>query len=351
MAKHKKIIWVLCGVLAVVAAAVIFLWVKFGQRSTRYQCTNYAMGTYIQQTVYGKKAQSAAAAAAKSIGVLEDRISWRIDGSDVAKLNAAAGNDWISIQPETTKLLKMSLDVAKESDGAFDPTILPVSSLWDFGGNNQHLPTKAEIEKFLKFVQYSDLRIDESGNTASLRNHGMGVDLGASGKGAACDNAIAADKSSGADCGIFAVGGSVGTFGNKSDGSAWSIAVRDPTSSESSAASMGEISLTSGYVSTSGTYEKNFKENGTLYHHLLNAKTGYPENNGLVSVTIVVNNGALSDALSTACFLLGREKSEPLLKKYSAGAIFIDSSNRVYVTDNLRSKFTISNSKFVLQKG
>ena len=148
MAKHKKVIWSLCGVLAVVAAAVIFLWVKFGQRSTRYQCTNYAMGTYIQQTVYGKKAQSAAAAAAKSIGVLEDRISWRIDGSDVAKLNAAAGNDWISIQPETTKLLKMSLDVAKESDGAFDPTILPVSSLWDFGGNNQHLPTKAEIEKF-----------------------------------------------------------------------------------------------------------------------------------------------------------------------------------------------------------
>lgn len=349
MHKHKKIVLIFYAVLLLLAASVIFLWVRFGQRASRYQCTNYAMGTYIQQTVYGKKAKTAAAAAAKSISSLENLISWRIDSSDVARLNENAGSKWISIDAKTSNLLKLSLDVAKDSGGAFEPTILPLSSLWDFGGSNQHVPSQSELKKYLPYVNYKNLHLNLSDHTASLKNHYMGIDLGGIGKGAACDEAIAAYKSSGADCGIIAVGGSIGIFGKKDDGSAWSIAVRDPASSESDASAMGEINLSSGYVSTSGTYEKCFKQNGILYHHLLNPKTGNPENNGLVSVTITADSGALSDALSTACFILGKEKSQPLLKKYNAGAIFIDSHNRVSVTDNLKNKFTISNSKYVLQ--
>ena len=349
MKKHKKIIVYCCVAAALLISIAGLLWKKYGQRSTRYQCTNFAMGTYIQQTVYGKNATAAASAAAKRIGELDSTISWRTDGSDIARINKAAGTGWVSIQPETASILKLSLDVAKETDGAFDPTILPISSMWDFGGNNQHVPSKANIQKFLKYVDYKDLRIDTSKNTASLRNHYMGIDLGAVGKGAACTDAVDAYRSTGAECGIIAVGGSIGMFGHKADGSPWDVAVRDPTVTDQNAAAMGELSLTSGYVSTSGTYELCFKQNGTLYHHLLNAKTGYPENNGLTSVTIVVNDGALSDALSTACFLLGREKSAPLLKKYNADAIFIDNNKHVYVTANLKDKFTITNSKFVLQ--
>ena len=350
MKKHRKLIVTLLAVLFILAAVVIFLWHRYGQRAESYQCTNYAMGTYIQQTVYGKNAKTAAAAAAKRINALENEISWRIDGSDINRLNKAAGTDWISIQPETAKMLKMSLDIAQKSGGAFDPTVLPISSMWDFGGSNQHVPAKADIQKFLKDIDYKNLRVNTGNNTASLRNHLMGIDLGAVGKGAACDSAIAAYRSAGADYGIVAAGGSIGVLGHKADGSPWSIAIRDPTTTDSNAAEMGEISLTSGYVSTSGTYEKCFKQNGILYHHLLNAKTGYPENNGLISVTVVVNNGAVSDALSTACFLLGREKSVSLLKAYNAEAIFIDSKNNVYVSDGLKSKFNITNSKFI-QKG
>lgn len=349
MGKHKKVIAFLFSVLLILATTVVFLWIRFGQRANRYQCTNYAMDTYIQQTVYGKKAQSAAAAAAKSISSLEDLISWQIDGSDVARLNLAAGTDWITINPKTTQLLKLSLEVAAESDGALDPTILPISSLWDFSGNNQHVPSKSELEKYLPFVNYKNLHINAANNTASLRDHFMGIDLDNIEKGAACDESVAAYKSSGAECGIISVGDSIGTFGKKEDGTNWSIAVRDPASSETDAVAMGEISLTTGFVSTSGTYQKNFKQNGILYHYLLNSKTGYPQNNGLVSVTVTADNGALSDALSTACFILGREKSEILLKKYNAGAIFIDNNNHVYVTNNLKNSFKITNSKYILQ--
>lgn len=348
MDKNKKIVLTLSALLAVILVCLVSIWVRYGKRVKSYECTNYAMGTYVQQTVYGKNAQAAATAAAKKIGELENLISWRITDSDIFKLNQASGSDWVKLDARTIALLQKSLDVAKKSDGALEPTILPISSLWDFGGTNQHVPSPDDIKKYIKYVDYNNLRIDETNSTASLKYHYMAVDLGAVGKGAACDEAVAAYRQAGADCGIVAVGGSVGVFGAKADKSAWHIAVRDPRSSETQSASMGTIDLASGFVSTSGTYEKTFTENGVTYHHLLNPKTGYPENNGLISVTVVCDNGALSDALSTACFVLGKEKGTTLLKEYNAAGIFIDTNNRVFVTDNIGNSFKILNEQYNL---
>jgi FAD:protein FMN transferase len=348
MSRNKKLVILLSTVLAVIVISLIFIWMKFGQKLQSYECTNYAMGTYIQQTVYGGKRVEAATAAAKSVGALEDLISWRIDDSDIANLNKAAGTDWIKLDSKTIAILQKSLDVAKKSDGALDITILPISSMWDFGGTNQRVPSADEIKKYIQYVNYNNLRIDQASSTASLKFHYMAVDLGAVGKGAACDEAIAAYKSAGADCGIIAVGGSVGVYGTKSDKSPWHIAVRDPDSKDDQTVAMGTIDLTSGFISTSGSYEKTFTENGVIYHHLLNPKTGYPENNGLVSTTVVCDNGALSDALSTACFILGKEKGEALLKEYNAGGIFIDKNNKVYVTENLKNTFKIAKERYTL---
>lgn len=349
MKKQKKIVLILTAILLLLTAAIIFLWNRFGQRAERYQCTNSAMGTDIQQTVYGKDAKAAATAAAQNIGELENLISWQADDSDADRINQAAGTDWVSVNAKTMNLLQTCLRVASDSDGAFDPTILPVASLWDFGGSNQHVPAQTDIQKYLKYVGFQNLRINAAENTVSLRNHYMGIDLDSVEKGAACDEAVAAYKSSGADCGIIAAGASVGTYGTKADGSAWSIAVRDPASSSDDAAAMGEISLSSGFVSTVGTYQNSFKKNGVLYYPLLNPRTGCPQNDGLASVTVVSGNGALSDALANACFVLGREKSISLLNEYSAQAIFIDNSNRVFVTESLKMKFTVTNKIYSLQ--
>ena len=351
MKKDKKLAYLLFAVLIAVIAVLAGIFMKSTQKPQSYECTNYAMGTYVQQTVYGKNAQQAAKAAAQKIGELENLISWRLSDSDISKLNQASGSDWISIDSRTAAILQKSLDVAEKSNGALDPTILPISSLWDFGGENQHLPSKEEIQKYLKYVNYHDLRVNMQESTASLKMHYMAVDLGAVGKGAACDEAVTAYKQAGADSGIIAVGGSIGVFGTKEDGTPWNIAVRDPHSTEAQSTSLGAIDLRSGYVSTSGTYEKHFTKDGVTYHHLLNPKTGYPENNGLVSVTVVCDNGALSDALSTACFVLGREKGTELLKKYNAGGIFITTDNKVYVTQNMESTFKLSDQKYSLVKG
>lgn len=350
MSKNKRAVVLLSAVLAVIIIILIAIWSNLGPKLQSYECTNYAMGTYVQQTVYGSKRVEAAAAAAKSVGALEDLISWRIGDSDITKLNQAAGSDWTKLDAKTIAILETSLDVAEKSGGAFEPTILPVAALWDFGGENQQVPSPNDIKKYLQFVNYKNLRIDKTESTASLKLHYMAVDLGAIGEGAACDEAVAAYRSAGAASGIIAVGNSVGVYGVKPGNSPWQIAVRDPGSTETKSTSMGEIELTSGFVSTSGPYEKSFTKDGVTYHHLLNPKTGYPENNGLVSVTVVCSNGALSDALSTACFILGQEKGTALLKQYNAEGIFINKSNRVYVTKNLRSSFKIANSHYTLSE-
>lgn len=340
---RKRVLWlsmVFAGIIVVLAV----VWIKYGYRTTRFEATNYAMGTYIQQTVYGRNAEQGASDAAASIGNLENLISWRVEDSDIANLNDEAGSHWITIDPLTADLLELSLDIAEKSDGAFDPTILPISMLWDFGGDNQHVPSSEDLERFLPYVNYEDLRVNTEECTASLKYHYMGIDLGSLGKGAAADEAVAAYQEAGVEAAVVAVGGSVGVYGEKKDGSLWSIAVRDPKS-ENSGEALGTLEIASGFVSTSGSYEKTFEEDGVIYHHLLNPKTGMPENNGLISVTVTHTRGAVSDALSTACFILGEEKGLQLLEEYDAGGIFIREDGTVVVTENLKDSFRLESTE------
>lgn len=313
-----------------------------------FTSTEYAMGSYVQQTAYGRMGEDAVSEAANAVQRLENQISWRVEDSDVARLNAAAGTDWIAVEQQTAELLSTALDVAEQSEGAYDPTILPVSSLWDFGGENQHLPDPEEIAEYRAYVDYHNLRVDEGASEASLKIHGAAIDLGGIGKGAACDAAVQAYQEAGAKAGIVAVGGSIGLYGEKPDGSLWRLAVRDPKSGGGKAEEMGILDLASGFVSTSGSYEKMFTENGMTYHHILDPKTGYPSESGLVSVTVVSNSGALSDALATAVFVLGAEKGMELLESYGAGGILIAQDDRVQVSDSLKDAFQLTSDTYTL---
>lgn len=356
MTKSQKrpVSWIhisLVVVLLAVVGVIIWLFAGSGPKNEAYESTTLAMGTYIQQTIYGSNGQQAATDAAKAVTDLESLISWRKEDSDVAKLNANAGADWITVSGDTLSLLEQCLDVAARSDGAYDPTILPVSSLWDFGGENQHLPEAGEIKRFSSYVDYQNLRLDREAGTASLKNSLHALDLGGAGKGAACDAAVKSYQDSGVSCGIVSVGGSIGVYGQKPDRSDWRIAIRNPfqTLSGEENASMGTLDLSGGFVSTSGLYEKYFEQDGKLYHHILDPRTGYPVENDLVSVTVACDSGALSDMLSTACFVLGREQSAPLLEHYGAQAVFIDKDKNVFVTSNLRDRLAITSDGYTLK--
>lgn len=305
---------------------------------TPAEIVTYAMGSYVQQTVYGGDGDAIAARAANAVQALENEISWRAVGGDIQRLNEHAGNDWIELSAETVELLALAQEVCEKSGGAFDVTVAPLTHLWDFDDAKNEVPDAAEIEERLRYVGGEFLRLDLKNNTASLKNTGNAVDLGGLGKGAACDAALEVYEAEGAKAAVIAVGGSIGVYGTKPAGGSWNIAVRDPNGEGSA----GVFSIDSGFVSTSGSYEKCFEKDGVLYHHLLDPHTGMPARTGLRSVTVWSESGALSDMLSTACFVLGEKDGAALLEAFGAEGIFIREDGGVAVTDGIEDRFRLT---------
>jgi thiamine biosynthesis lipoprotein len=223
-------------------------------------------------------------------------------------------------------------DIRYDSAGRFDVRIGALSDLWNIKGymtaeDGPHIPVPAQIE--------------------AVKDDRSVLDLGSVGKGIYLDLAYDILSDSEASAAVISAGGSVLIYGQKPDGSDFKVAIRNPFS-ESSGDSFATIILSgTHFISTSGSYERYFEYNGEIYHHIIDPASGYPawtyddimnsdyvspefRSNPItipesipVSVTIISDSGFLSDALSTACFVLGPEQGIPLAEKYSSEAIFI----------------------------
>lgn len=151
------------------------LWLNLRAGGSGTTLTTYAMGSYIQQTVYGAGAEEAAQQASSAVTELENLISWRVEDSDIATLNQEAGGEFQDIDPQTWDILNTALQVCQASGGAFDITIAPISWLWDFD-DEPHLPQASTIESLLPAVDYTQLSLQEDG-TAALRSSSSALDL------------------------------------------------------------------------------------------------------------------------------------------------------------------------------
>ena len=349
-----------------------------------YSKTDFVMSTVFSEKIYGTK--DVTQDIKEELDKLEkDQLSWREDHSVVSKINADAQKGIkTKLDSDMTSWVEDSLELAKRSNGAFDPTIGRLTRLWNIEGDNPKVPSKQEIKNTLEDTGYTKIHLEkvESQNTANTKknvdkdikdntaknketsedtskntntNESVSsiyigdkctLDLGAVGKGIACD--VVQDylkKQKEVSGAVIAVGGSILLYGSKADGSDWNVAVQNPRGQDGEA--MGVLSLSgTTNVSTSGDYEKYFMQDGKRYHHILDPSTGYPADSGLISVTIVSDSGLLSDGLSTACFVLGKEKGEKLLETYGAEGVFIDQNKKVTVTKGLKDKFTILNKEY-----
>lgn len=138
--------------------------------------------------------------------------------------------------------------------------------------------------------------------------------------------------------GVISVGGSILVYGAKPDGSSWKVAIVNPADT---ASAIGYMSLKGTWcVSTSGDYERYAMVDGIRYHHILNPATGYPADSGVRSVTVLSDSGLLSDALSTACFVLGIEEGMELAEKYGAEALFVDTKGNIVMSPGMEECFT-----------
>ena len=292
---------------------------------------SYAMGSAVTQKIYGGD-ENTASEALCAVNALDSLISYRNESSEVFRLNSGKTSD----NEKIADLVGKSLALSEETDGVYDITVLPLVKIWGFDGDadDYRLPTEEEIKECTEKIGYGNIVMSDS--SVKLDN-GVKIDLSAVGKGEACEEAVNVYKSKNVTGAIVTVGGSVGVYGKKDDGSVFTVGVRDPFDKS---ALIGTLKLTDCFISTSGSYEKCFEaEDGTKYHHLLDAVTGYPAEKGLVSVTVVCGDGGESDSLASACFCVGMEKAVPLLEKHNAEAVFVTNDGRIYVTFGLESVF------------
>lgn len=264
----------------------------------------------------------------------ENLLSKTIAGSDVSRINTAAGKT-VTVDPETWKILRRAKEISALTGGAFSITIAPVSALWTFTGIATNTVPNDET-RLEAVTRVDDQKIELGDNYTVTLPSGMQIDLGGIAKGYIADkvSAIIREK---AYAGIISLGGNVYTVGQKPDGSKFSVGIADPGNS---AQYMAVIYTEDGTVVTSGTYERGFNFGGVRYHHILDPKTGWPAQSDLVSATFVMDSSMTADALATACIVIGSEKALELAQSQGLDAMFIKSDGAVLFTGGFQEKYS-----------
>ena len=258
----------------------------------------------------------------------EQLLSAEQEDSDVGRLNRAGGQP-VTLAPQTAELLEIGLQYGRQTNGALDITIRPVSRLWDFHGGPA-LPDPDTLSAAASLVDYTGLKLENG--TAKLTDPKAAVDLGAIAKGFIADRLAAYLTENGVTSALIDLGGNIVAVGDK-QGEDWKIGIRDPKDASALAA---VIPVKNASVVTSGTYEREFTLDGVRYHHILDPKTGWPVENGLASVTIVSSLSVDGDALSTACFVLGEAKALSLIETLPGiEALFIRDTGELIATSGL----------------
>lgn len=233
----------------------------------------------------------------------ENQLSATVESSEISRLNRAGGQP-VVLSDSTMELLNLALFYCEESGGLFDITIGSVSTLWDFHSGEGTVPEAQAIHDALKKVDYHNLHLE--GNSAWLENSAQ-VDLGGIAKGYIADQIAAFLREQGVESGILNFGGNVVAIGFKPDQSLWRIGIQEPFGEAGQYVQLLEVEDKA--VVTSGDYQRYFFQEGKCYHHLLDPATGYPGDSDLDSATILCENSAVGDALSTICYLMGSQKA------------------------------------------
>lgn len=237
------------------------------------------------------------------------------------------------------EVIKKALYYCELTDGSYDITVCPVSKLWDFSAENPTVPAAEDIAAALPLVDWRGVTL--SGNTLSFDRADMEIDLGSIAKGYIADKLKEYLVANGVTSGIISVGGNILCIGARPDKVPFNVGVQKPFAESAETVAVMQISDMS--VVSTGIYERCFTQMGTMYHHIINPRDGFPFNNDLVGVTIIGESSVDCDALSTACFTLGYEKGLELIDSIPGyHAVFITSDYEIHYSTGFHDSITVT---------
>lgn len=305
----------------------LFLSSSCKQTSNVYLPKNYTpfsyaeahMGMIFHITLYHTnkfEADQAAEAAFLRVAELNSIMSDYDPESELSRFMQAPTGTEVPLSQDLFEVLSIAQKLAHETDGAFDPTLGPLTKLWRVARKTKTLPPPEQVLEAQSRCGYQKLILNKKKQSGILSVAGMGLDLGGIGKGFASDKALAVLKEHGIQSALVAASGDIAVSNPPPNQSGWSIQVETFTESESdSDAGSYIIYLKNAAISTSGDVNQFVEIAGNRYSHIVDSKTGL----GLthrIGATVICPQATYSDALATIVCIKGEEKAIPFLKKY-----------------------------------
>ena len=296
-----------------------------------------AMGTVHTVTIFDAEGPEAASDARAYLLDLHGAWSCFKEDSLISRINQAAGRQPVAVDEDTFQVLRQAKRYGRFTEGAFDVTVGPLADLWRRAMEERQLPGDEAVWQALALVNFANVTLDEEAHTVLLEKAGQRIDLGGIAKGYAVDELRKRLRRHGVHRALLDLGGTVAALG-----CGLPVGIRDPFRLHG--APMGTLMLEDRIAVTSGVYERFAYMDGYRYHHVVDPRTGYPSKSGLVSVTLVGENGGALDAFATAALILGMEKSAPMLAEQGMDAVFVTEQGQVFVTRGLKRQFHLYNT-------
>ena len=306
--------------------------------------TDFVLWTTCAITLEDHGSQEALDAAFARLREIQARFGTGVPGSELEQMASAAGRAPVHVTDDVYALIKKALVVAGDTNGLFDLTVGPLIDVWRMNKDDPDIPSKERIKAALSLVSWRDVIVDDRQKTVFLKRSSMRLDLGGFLKGYAADEMVRILSARGVTSALIDLGGNIFAMGNGPSGSPWKIGVQDPEGQRG--AYLGIALVTNRSVTTAGVYEHYFIKKGKRYHHIMDLRTGYPVENGLLSVTVIADKSIDADAFDTALLCMGKVDGMRLAEKLGLDIIMVDDHHRVYATPGARKIFTLAGSGY-----
>lgn len=277
----------------------------------------------------------------------EDLFTVNRTESEVMSINHSAGFNPVTVSKPVYELIKCAKSASMISNSTFNLAIGPLVKRWKIGFKGDTVPPQEEITKLLQITHPEDVVLDDSTNSVYLNRMGMEIDLGAIAKGYIADRVRDYLINENVNAGIINLGGNVQTLGSPQGG--WSIGLKRPFGNPDDV--IGTMEVENKSVVTSGIYERYFEQDGKIYHHILDPKTGYPLDNELYSITIISANSIDGDIWTTLIYGMGVERGcRVLSKKSDIEAVFVTKNQEIIISSSKLFRFTLLDQSYKLIK-
>lgn len=265
------------------------------------------LGTFVTITAYGKDkelTQAAVGAAFDEFRHVDALMSIHRADSEISRVNRSAAAGPVKVSEELFLVLAKAQEISRQTDGAFDISVGPLTQLWGFIWKEYRLPTAEELEGVLPRVGWRHVELNRDKRTVRFLRDGMSLDLGGIAKGYAVDRAMDRLRELGVRDAMVKAGGDLRVAGLPPGENGWEVQLEDPAKE----GNRTTIRLRTGALSTSGNYENFFIANGRRYSHIVDPRTGVPVED-MAACTLRAETCMESDAWATACFVMGVERS------------------------------------------